>query len=72
MPKVQDVAKAVRRRTTLKRPVRDLTRSDSLMDEKRRLLEDDSWEIIRKDEVMDGRLTRSKSEVHPPRYYSRK
>ncbi|KAI9572484.1 hypothetical protein HD554DRAFT_2065451 [Boletus coccyginus] len=72
MPKVQDVAKAVKRRTTLKRPVRDLTRSDSLMDEKRRLLEEDSWEIVRKDEVMGGRLTRSKSEVHPPRYYSRK
>jgi len=72
MPKVQDVAMAVKRRTTIRRPVRDLTRSESLMEEKRGLLEDDSWEVIRRDEVMDGRITRSKSEVRPPRYYSRK
>ncbi|KAH0839500.1 hypothetical protein J3R83DRAFT_334 [Lanmaoa asiatica] len=72
MPKVQGVVEIVRRRTTMRRPAGSVRRSDSLTDEKRRLLEDDSWEVVRKDEVTGSRIARSKSEMRPSRYYSRK
>ncbi|KAG9317004.1 hypothetical protein JVU11DRAFT_1184 [Chiua virens] len=77
IPVVQDVVEIVRRRTTLKRRPAGaggvfVSRSDSLRDEKRRLLEDDSArEVVRKEDV-DGRLARSKSEMRPSRFYSRK
>ena len=76
IPKVQGVVEIVRRRTTIRRPARGhgMTRSESLTDEKKRLLEEDSWEVVRKEDVMDGRagIVRSKSEMRPSRYYSRK
>lgn len=72
MPKVQDVVEVVRRRTTMRRPARGVTRSESVTDEKRRLLEDESWEVVRKDDVIDGRIARSKSETRPSRSYPRK
>lgn len=72
MPKVQEVVEVVRRRTTLRRPARGVLRSDSLMGEKRKLLEDEPWDIVRKDDVTDHRIARSKSEMRPSRYYSRK
>ncbi|KAN0097922.1 hypothetical protein V8E55_002368 [Tylopilus felleus] len=70
MPKVQGVVEVVRRRTTLRRPA-GLARSESLADEKRRLMEED-WEIVHKEDVVDGRLMRSKSEMRPSRHYWRK
>ncbi|KAF8554985.1 hypothetical protein OG21DRAFT_1508274 [Imleria badia] len=74
IPKVQGVVEVVRRRTTMRRPVRGVTRSESvsITDEKRRLLEDDSWEVVRKEDVTDGLIARSKSEMRPSRYYTRK
>jgi len=74
MPKVQGVAAVVRRRATLPwpKPSSKVSRSTSLIDEKRGLLEDDAWEVVHKEELIDGRLARSKSEMRPPRYYAYK
>lgn len=72
MPKVQSVVEIVRRRTMLGKPMFGLVRTGSFADDKRRLLEDDGWEVIQRDDALDGRLARSKSEMRPPRYYSRK
>lgn len=72
MPKVQGVVEVVRRRTTMRRPAGGVSRSGSLTDEKRRLLEDESWEVVRKGDLTDGRIARSKSEMRPSRYYTRK
>lgn len=77
IPKMQGVVEVVRRRTTMRRPARGMMRSESVsvMDEKKRLLEDDSWEVVRKEDygmADGGRIVRSKSEMRPSRYYSRK
>ncbi|KAF9236427.1 hypothetical protein BU15DRAFT_50050 [Melanogaster broomeanus] len=63
IPKVQGVVDIVRRRSTMR-----IRRTASVNDEKRRLLEDDKWEIIREEDVQESRLSRSKSEIRPPRY----
>ncbi|KAG6374883.1 hypothetical protein JVT61DRAFT_3355 [Boletus reticuloceps] len=78
IPKVQGVVDIVRRRTTMKRFGRGVRRSESLMEEKGRLLdEDDAWDVVHKEEVMEDRaptrgIMRAKSEMRPSRYYSRK
>ena len=71
IPKIRSVAEIVRRRATLPRPrFGGVSRSMSLIDERRGLLEDNTWEIIGKDELTDSRLGRSKSEMRPSRYYA--
>ncbi|KAF8835908.1 hypothetical protein BDN67DRAFT_974803 [Paxillus ammoniavirescens] len=67
IPRVQGVVDSVKRRSTMRKG--GIRRTESVNEEKRRLLEDDKWEIIHKEDVT--RLGRSKSEVRPPSYSRR-
>ncbi|KAF9224467.1 hypothetical protein BS17DRAFT_808178 [Gyrodon lividus] len=65
IPKVQGVVDGVRRRSTMRKG--GIRRTWSLNEEKRKLLEDDNWEIVEKADAKESRLGRSNSEMRPSR-----